>query len=95
MFSNNKLIEDDDDNEEEITDPLTILNKERDLHKLMMSNNKSIRPDILDRLRGSVNAKMLDLAIKAKNIRLNGVFLVFGIYRKPVNTNLHFVDDNI
>ena len=62
--------------EEEITDPLTILNKERDLHKLLLSNNKSIRPDILDRLRASVNSKVLDLAIKSKNIRLNGVFLV-------------------
>jgi len=93
MFSNK--LGDDDEAEEEITDPLVILNRERDLQRLMLSNNKSIRPDILDRLRSTVNPNMLNLALDTKNITRVTLKKVFGIYRKPVNRNLHFVDDTI
>jgi hypothetical protein len=65
MFNKNRIAEDDEE-EEEITDPLAILNKERDLQRLMFSNNKSIRPDILDRLKATIKPSVLDLAMNAK-----------------------------
>ena len=93
MF-NNKIRE-ENSLDEETTDPLTILNAERDLQRLMLSNFKSIRPDIMDRLKSTVNPYVLNLALKSKNITGVSLKKVFGIYRKPVNRNFHFVDDNI
>jgi len=42
-----------------------------------------------------VNPYVLNLALKSKNITGVSLKKVFGIYRKPVNRNFHFVDDNI
>lgn len=92
MFSSR--LNDEEEVEEEITDPLDIINKERDLQRLMVSNNKSIRPDLLDRLKGAVNPLLLNLALDSKNLTTVALKKVFGIYRKPVNTNLHFVTQN-
>ncbi|CAI2387801.1 unnamed protein product [Moneuplotes crassus] len=92
MFANKYT--DDDEIEEEITDPLTIINKERDIQRLLLSNNKSMRPDLLDRLRATVSPLIVNMALNSKNLTNVVLKKVYGIYRKPVNTNLHFVDKN-
>jgi len=59
-------MEDEENEIEEITDPLTILNRERDLQKLMFSNSKSIKPDVLDKLKSTLQSNMIDLAMQSK-----------------------------
>ena len=81
--------------EEEVTDPLIILNRERELQRLMFSNNKSMRPDIIERLKASNTKEVLQMALNSKNIRNVSLWKAFGIYRKPLNKNLYFVSDSV
>ena len=60
---------DDSEKEDEITDPLIIINSERDLQRLLFSNTKTIRPEILDRLKATINKEVLDIAMEAKHIK--------------------------
>ena len=66
MFKTVRLTDDEEVDEEEVRDPLVVLNRERELQRLMFSNNKSIRPDIYDRLKATINPNLLNLAMTSK-----------------------------
>ena len=87
--------EESGETKEEITDPLAILNRERELQRLMFSNSKTIRPDIVERLKSSNTKEVLQMALASKNIRNVSLWKAFGIYRKPLNKNLYFVSNNV
>ena len=69
LLTKSNMLDESEPEEEEITDPLIIINRERDIQRLLFSNTKAIRPDILDRLKATINKEVVDIAMEAKHIK--------------------------